>query len=247
MTLIKGLILCEGLSDQALIGSYLSHTQDWTYTKKFSKAPFPGEPITWYSNSENEKLGIWAVGGNDFTAVIHKIMGLEIQEHSIGTLAIVTDHDDEEAETKRLEDIWAAIEDIAPILNRDKVFSRDALNNWVNIDYVAGFKECVSVRFCYLLVPMKKQGALETFMLQALSENDEPRKDAIRQAKEFVSNFSSKVYLTKRREKTKAELSVSISVICPDKMFETLIELINSVDWNDFSIADEQFRVLQDI
>ena len=63
----------------------------------------------------------------------------------------------------------------------------------------------------------------------------------------FIKGFQSEEFLKKRRERVKAELSVSISVFLPDRMFDTMTELIKSIDWADFRTTDTQFGVLLNI
>ena len=99
----------------------------------------------------------------------------------------------------------------------------------------------------YLLVPLDSVGALETFMMNSLSEQNEEKSNVILQAKEFVKNFSSQVYLRERREKVKAELGVSLSVFSPDKVFTTMKELIDSAHWETFATANTQFERLKEL
>lgn len=118
---------------------------------------------------------------------------------------------------------------------------------WHNIEFIDSFSERRTIRYCYLLVPLDSQGALETFMLNALSENSNEKKEAIRQVRDFVNNFKSNVYLRKRREKVKAELRISISVFDPRKTFYTMRELIESIDWMEFDQTDKQYGILKEI
>ena len=95
------IILCEGETDQILLGKYLECVSGWRFFHN-KKSLFPKEKINWYKKSEEEILGIWAVGGNDFKKAMEMIIKREALEPSIGSMAVVTDHDDSEAETGRL-------------------------------------------------------------------------------------------------------------------------------------------------
>jgi len=90
-------------------------------------------------------------------------------------------------------------------------------------------------------------GALETFMLDALSEKSPEKKHVVEQSRSFVKGFKSDVYLKKRRERTKAELGVALSAFSPDKVFTTMQELIDSFDWTEFEATDKQFKLLTEI
>lgn len=63
----------------------------------------------------------------------------------------------------------------------------------------------------------------------------------------FVEGFESDMYLKKRRERTKAELGAALTVFSPDKVFTTMQELIDSVDWSKFEATDRQFKLLTEI
>ena len=247
---IKGMILCEGASDQILLSAYLEKEKGWEYIKSnLSRSfPFVDRNLAWYKNHQEEYLGIWQVGGNSFEAVIQKIMGLEAIEHAVDSLAIVTDHDDEEAEKERPKKIINVIDENLHIINFDENELISKSNNkWARIEYKDSFQQSQHMDFCYLLVPIESQGALETYMLNALSEKSVTKKEAIQQVKMFIREFKSDEFLRRRREKVKAELSVSISVFIPDRMFDSITEIIKSVDWSDFRSTDTQFGILLDI
>lgn len=244
--MIKGIILCEGSSDQVLVGAYLKKIKGWTYTRPNKKLPFPDQNITWYVNSDNEYFAIWSVNGCNFKDAVSKIFELEKLEHTTESLVIITDHDDETATSNRPKEIYNTINSVILIDNYEPNVLIKNNNQWQELSYTAGFKRKVKMQFCYLLVPLDSQGALETFMLNALSESSAARKEVIEQVKVFIHDLKSQDFLKKRREKIKAQLSVSVSVFAPERMFDTLNELISIVDWSSFDEANKQFKVLTD-
>ena len=245
--LIKGMILCEGASDQMLLSAYLTQEKGWIFIKNGKDSlPFSDKEIFWYTKECKDYLGIWRVNGKAFEPIVRKILELEAIEHTVESMCIITDHDDDdEAENKRPESIFNVANEVLHI----KGFNVNELiiqsnHQWASIEYKDSFSQDQQMDICYLLVPLDSQGALETYMLNALSENSDAKKEAICQVKEFVNGFNSEVFLKKRRDRTKAELSVSISVFAPDRMFDTLTEIIKSVDWTNFRTTDTQFGVL---
>lgn len=64
--MIKGLILCEGNSDQILLGQLLQKRKNWKFVKKLNNAPFNNQNIAWYKNTAEDLFGIWYVGGSNF-------------------------------------------------------------------------------------------------------------------------------------------------------------------------------------
>ena len=239
----RSLILCEGETDQALIGSYLEATAGWAYLKKTSDYPFQGERICAYKKDESNALGIWQVGGNDFSRAIDMILKGAKKDEVVDNIAVVTDHDDLDAEQNRLQ---AILNIFSSSLEIEALTKEHYLNKWSPISYNNVFGSSV-IQFCYLLVPLEETGALETFMMNSLSEQNAENNNVILQAKAFVREFSSEIYLRERREKVKAELGVSLSVFSPDRVFTTMKELIDSVSWGDFTTAHEQFKRLHEL
>lgn len=239
----RSLILCEGETDQALIGSYLEATAGWVYLKKTSDFPFQGERICAYQKDESNTLGIWQVGGNDFSHAIDVILEGAKKDEVVDNIVVVTDHDDLDAEQSRPQVI---LDDFSSSLGIETLTKDNYLNKWSPISYNNVFGPSV-IQFCYLLMPLEETGALETFMMNSLSEQNAENKNVISQAKTFVREFSSEKYLRERREKVKAELGVSLSVFSPDRVFTTMKELIDSVSWGDFTTAHVQFERLQEL
>ena len=241
---IKGIILCEDPSDQVLVGSLMETVKQWSFIRTDNHFPFQEKSVAWYKNNNNDYFAIWSVDGCNFERAIRKIFELEKLEHSTESLLIITDHDDNTASNDRPSAIYNSIHGITPLDNyRPDDFIKNN-NKWQKVSYTAGFNTKVSMNLCYLLVPLASQGALETYMLDALSENSEAKREVIEQVKQFIRGLKSQDYLRTRRQKIKAELSVSVSVFFPERMFDTLIELITQVDWSKFETTNEQFKVL---
>ncbi len=237
----KYIILCEGITDAILISYYLGEVSNWEYVKA-KNAPFEkfSDNINWYKTQNDYYCAIWSVGSHDFAKAIYSIIEKEKLEHSIENIIIVTDHDDEEAETKRFSDI----QDIF-LVNQFSL--SNSLSTSFDVTIVDSFQNRNVISIQYLLVPNNKIGALETFMLDALTEQDNDKKKVIEQVDNFVNNFDSNKYLTKRREKIKAKLGISLSIFSPDKIFTTMNELLKSVHWSKFETTNKQFQILKDL
>ena len=242
---IKGMILCEGETDQVLIGYYLKSISGWKFSKKEKEVPFTEAPVYWYRNAKEELLGIWNVGGNNFNSAVEEIFSLEILEHSIERIVIITDNDDSDVFKCRINPLYLNICKKINIKN-DLYNPKEMLNRWGKICFKNDFGK-VNIDICFILVPLDEHGALETFMLNSLANNDEDKRDVVSQSKDFILKLKSKKYLIHRREKIKAELGVSIAVFSPDKVFTTMNELIESVDWKEYSKFNNQFELLKEL
>ena len=244
MERVSAIILCEGETDQVLLGSYLEKKKGWKYLKPLKDSPFPNEPIVFFHNPSGEVLGIWPVGGNDFKPAIKSVFEREINEHSINKLVIVTDHDEFEGTERFTASLNVINDEIETNINTD--ISLFQINCWNTIDFNNTFGD-VCIDYLFLLIPLAETGALETFMLNTLSEQSVDKEHVIKEARRFVKEFHSEKYLKRRREKTKAELGVALSVFSPDKVFTTMKEIIDSVDWSSFETANKQFKLLEEI
>lgn len=250
--LLKGIILCEGNSDQILLGHLIQKRKNWIFEKGLKNAPFKSPNIAWYKNSNKDIYGIWYVGGSNFKDALEKIFKREKLEHSLESLLIMTDNDDSNEADSRLNSIIQQISNTLSFTSEEQedLNQRSKNAEWCDISIKNDFSESSVVHFCYLLIPNRCNGSLETFMLNSLSEKDDSRKYVSEKAHKFVENFNSEskynIFLTRRRERVKAELGIFISVLNPDKMFDTLRELIESVDWNKFDTTKTQFSVLLD-
>lgn len=69
------------------------------------------------------------------------------------------------------------------------------------------------INFKLFVIPFEENGALETFLLNAISQNDEYDKEIINKGNIFVDEIDSeKRYLNRRRYITKAKFDVYFSV-----------------------------------
>lgn len=238
--MIRGLIICEGNTDRTLLGLYVEGISTWNYTKTMIDNPFPKGDISWYTNGA-EYIGIWENGSSDFNHTIEEIAQRESMEHSIERVLIVTDNDDESAETNRPQSIYDIF---CGILDCDGDTDTLKVNGWNTIKYESGFGKADCL-VGYLLVPMDEKGALETFMLNALAENKKENKETINQVEDFIDSYSSDVYLKKRRDRVKAKLGISLSIFEPDKSFYVMKEILYSVDWGKFEESDKQFEMVK--
>lgn len=107
--MIKGLILCEGNSDQILLGQLLQKRKNWKFVKKLNNAPFNNQNIAWYKNTAEDLFGIWYVGGSNFIPAVKSVFKRELLEHTVESLLVVTDNDDTSEVEDRLNVIISEI------------------------------------------------------------------------------------------------------------------------------------------
>lgn len=119
---------------------------------------------------------------------------------------------------------------------------------WTSTSFSNKFNQEAVVRSLCIIIPHNKQGALETLLLEALSE-DAYKKKIINKSKTFVDSMvpdASKI-ITSDRLKLKTKLGVSLAVLYPEKVFSLIDEQLKSVPWEESKILSESFAQLLEI
>ena len=147
-----GIILCEGRTDQSLLGNYLEKVAAWrqlrpetdkVFFEKKNPFVFAGNSILWYENEQKEYRGIWQVRGCDnFAKAISRIFDRETKEHLIDSVVVLTDYDDESAADDRLRGIKSAI---GSALGKRLLAESLTANQWSMVEFNSDFANAVKV------------------------------------------------------------------------------------------------------
>ena len=95
-------------------------------------------------------------------------------------------------------------------------------------------------------VPLTESGALETLLLNALSEDAgnsyivEKSRDVVRDLLDNIDKFSDS-YLSTRREQIKAPLAVFLGVTVPERTFDGMKKMMESIPWDNYQAIREMF------
>jgi len=241
---VNSLILCEGATDAILLSYYLKKVSGWTYTAKAPdglniRSTRGNERVNWYKRG-NDYLLICGVGGKDnITGFSHQSLENPIiHAGAFEKIAVITDRD--KRETAAIEQsvvsafggLFPDVEDRRWILNK----SSDA------------FEMEKDREILLLIIPETHEGALETIMLDAISE-DEYDKNIVDHCRSFVANMRSEAsrYISSDRLKLKAELGVTWAIQYPEKVFSLIDEVIQEVPWETYETLRECFKPLEEI
>lgn len=232
------LILCEGKTDAILLSYYLEKTCGWTHRNApislaIKADESKGESAYWY-RKEDESLLMCGVGGKDkfssfFKEKIHPIL---FDTSAFSKIAIVTDRDNREEQS--ILDFFRA--SLYPII------TNIANQSWVNNIYENSYKQHAIVDFLLIVIPEDKEGALETLLLEAISEK-EYDKTIVKRSIAFVDEIQpvATEYISKKRLKLKAYLGVTWAIQYPEKIFSFIDEQIRSVEWEGSQILAQFF------
>ncbi|GAU76739.1 DUF3226 domain-containing protein [Fusibacter sp. 3D3] len=238
------LILCEGKTDAILLSYYLEKTCGWTHRNApkgldIKADETKGESVYWY-RKENESLLICGVGGKDnFRSFFRdKIQSAMVDSGAFARIAVVTDRDDRH-EKSIVDSFLSSLNPIIATIENDK---------WISNRYENSYKQESNVDFLLVIIPSENEGALETLLLEAISEKEEDRAIVERSISyvDEIHPIASK-YLSKNRLKLKAYLGVTWSIQYPEKLFSFIDEQIRSVKWEESKVLERCFEQLKSI
>lgn len=161
-----------------------------------------------------------------------------VDSSAFSKIAVVTDRDDR-AERSIIDSISASLR---PII------SNITSNAWVSNIYENSFKQNASVDFLLVVIPADKEGALETLLLEAISEKEYDKAIVSRNITyiDEIQPIASE-YLHKNRLKLKACLGVTWAIQYPEKLFSFIDEQIRSVKWEESEVLGQCFHQLKSI
>ncbi|WP_337575877.1 DUF3226 domain-containing protein [Allofournierella sp.] len=236
------LILCEGKTDAILLSYYLDRVHHWTPCKKgpkevrISADEISGESAYWYQREE-DRLLICGVGGKDkFGSFFkNKIEPAIIDAHAFSKVALVTDRDD-----RKEEDVTSEV-----YRHFERVITRVEQNRWVSNLYQDSFGQQQNLSFLLLIIPTDQQGALESLLLEAISEDPYDR-EIVTRSNAFVAEIAPHAdrYIGHARLKLKARLGVTWAIQSPGKEFSFIDTQIRSVKWEQSQVLANCFSQL---
>ena len=242
------IILCEGETDCIILSYFLDKMAGWKYMKR-SKVFNPifseqdNRCFAAYKNDADEELFICGVGGKDgFKSFsedyIKELIWLSLNNETEFKIALITDRDDMTG--KEIEENIKC--QLASILQNVSE------NSWTENSFVNSFGNVAKVEFLLIAIPQKEAGALETLLMNALSE-DEYDANIVEKSKEFVAYISpnSQRYISTKRLLLKSQLGVVLSIINPEKIFYLFDERLKSVKWENYKSITKCFSKLLDM
>lgn len=223
---MNSIILCEGRTDAILLGYYLGKVYGWSYSKKGPKdyvktEADPNQEINWYKK-DNDYLLIYGVGGKDnfknvIDSYVSPILQNYPQENSFKNIIIVADKDSAEmSEIENLHTEWL------------RPYANQVVNaKWLENNFEDNFGNTHEIRTLSIIIPADKQGALETTLLDAISE-EEYDKIIVEKCAEFVEDVKpvARKYIKTDRLALKAHLATVFAVLSPEKVFLQLDVII---------------------
>ena len=136
-------------------------------------------------------------------------------------------------------------------MNTYVVKSQDIMlsnNMWKNYIYQNGYGDEQQVKLLLLVIPFEDTGAMESFLLNAIANNDEYDAKIISKCNSFVDCVDEqKRYLNKRRYVTKAKFDVYFSIRTSAEQFNERRNILKSVPWENYTFIQSSFAKLGEL
>ena len=244
---MKSIILCEGITDRTLLQYYLEKVYHWEYER--TESGFLQERIRDYQGMKNhdDRLLLANCGGcSKILPAFEKIVErnrLSAGNESYENIVIITDRD--EAGTEE-----SVIQQTEPILAEQEITLWTSMENakWVSGTYQDGSGHVREMRILLLVIPFEETGAMETFLLQAISRQDPYDAEIIRKGNEFVRTADPEErYLNHNKYKIKAEFDVYFSVRTSSTQFGERKNILKNVPWEQYTLIQTSFQKLEEL
>lgn len=96
-----------------------------------------------------------------------------------------------------------------------------------------------------MIIPFEENGAMETFLLNAIAKENNYDKMIIEECNEFVEHVDpEKRYLSGRRLVTKAKFDTYFSVRTAAAQFRERQNILKNVKWEKYTALQEDFKLL---
>lgn len=242
---MKSIILCEGGTDLTLIQYFMEKANNWQYDKQVKL--FKLKQAKQLKNNENILI-IGATGGCSeipkyFSDVLESNRYSSTPEETYTNIVIITDRDEvgsfDEIKDKILEKLN---------LNGIEIEKDIENNSWIKCNCLDGKMDLINFKILLLVIPFEENGALETFLLNAISQNDDYDKEIINKGNSFVNEIDpEKRYLNRRRYITKAKFDVYFSVRTSAERFTERQNILRNINWEKYEEIQESFKKLKEL
>lgn len=249
---MRSIVLCEGIDDAYILGYYLFKTIGWTRNPnvKFSslydlpQAKDRSESIEVYVK-QDDLLTIWSVGGKDSFDRVYQFISSVNKTHpneGIQQLFIVTDRDKDQIDT--------CLQRIRESLKTHDIHIDSLSNRIPSVFSYEDEGDQYELRIVPVIIPFDQEGALETILLNGLSEQGPEDsyivKNGIDYVDTLVSSGNLKKYLQHERLVIKAKFSAALAIITPDRSTATFNKILMGHKWEMHQSIQENFSPLNE-
>lgn len=239
---MKSIIICEGFSDLVLIQYFMRKANGWN---DFRKGVF--NPCSDKSRDLKKDGNILTIiSSNGCSRLLEALLAVveynknepKIEE-KYSKIVIVTDNDDGNVEMNLIDDIKTKLGILSVQIFNNQWFKyeiRDFANRNIKLDVLP------------LIIPYNENGAMETFLLNAIANNDDYDKEIIKKANAFVDTVDPENRYNKRRGyKVKAKYEVYFSVRTAAEEWKERGNILRNISWEKYPLIQSGFKELSNL
>lgn len=242
---MNGIILCEGETDQIILSEYFCHMYGFQFLRDSKHKPF-GNAGCRYIRDEDQ-LDIVYVSGNNFSEYVQRI--LTINKLNTGStythVAVISDHDSDEEIQQR----WQGIAEVISEACNCAFHIRE--NQWLKLEQPLAFDESLSLECLFLSLPLTGEGALETFLLNAI-EHEPGNSFLSQEARKFVAELIKRkkpypvtngiLIFEKQKNAGESTFRSVFGVAWPDRAFNDARDMFRRIPWPDYCQIQTSFQ-----
>lgn len=244
------IILCEGSTDYVLLQYYMREAYHWIDDEVIQSNILKINK----QRSRNLRKGadvltLMSVGGcsrfsEGLKLVLEKNYFTEPDLSSAySNIVIITDRD--EVGTQK-----TFINTITKILGEKGVTLTDKIDNntWIHCKMKSQIGVEETFHLLLMIIPFDETGAMETFLLNAIGDNDPYDKTIIQSCNDFVEqNDPARRYLTSRRNMIKAKFDTYFSIRTPATQFQERQNILKNIPWEEYTAIQDAFQKLGEL
>lgn len=247
---MNNIILCEGSTDYFLLQYYMRAAYQWIDDKAIQKGilKMPNQKSR-NLRKNSDVLTIMAVGGcsqigNGLRNVLNKnFLSPPNLENVFSKIIIVTDRDEVGTEQ-------AFIQTLQQILFEYNVSCTSCMSNntWLKCSMYNQIGLPINFSILLLIIPFEENGAMETFLLNAVGDKDPYDKLIINECGQLVERIDpEKRYLTSRRYITKAKFDTYFSIRTPVEQYVERQNILKNIKWEQYNHIQKAFNKLSEL
>ena len=242
---MKSVVLCEGPDDLWFIGYYLYKVGEWKKCDSpWKNYTIPtldsGQKVIFLRNGA-DTLAIWCVGGKDsfsktISVLLDKIIGTYPFD-PINSIVIMRDRDSESDNT--------ILSQMKQWISSEETLTNKVITVWRR--EIEGI--LVSVNITPLIIPFSEKGAIETVLMQSISDRDAEGAVVVDEANSYIDKLCSRGeigtnYLTHERLILKARYASTIAVTNPGHSTSLFQDMVMACPWEESAHVKEHFDVI---
>ena len=253
----NSVIICEGTTDGVLLQYLMEKVGGWKYSNgaprlKHRRSGMPKDEWVHLLSRNDDSLTITSAGTNSelipvFEKALKRSKNAGSDDERFADIVLLTDRDEDETERRILEKVAAELSNCGASSTGQLQH-----NQWNDCSMKTSTDESFRFRVLVLVIPFTENGALETFLLDAISADsaagDSYDKTIIDKGNVFVDTIDPKhKYLTQRRHITKAKFDVYFCVRTPAEQFAERQNILKMIPWDNYKMIQQDFVLLEDI